>query len=62
MFLRESMTNQEQLAFLVTLSHNEWQEQDNRGMTEYLFDEWLPFIGQLAVQICNVQQREPYEG
>lgn len=51
------MDNQEQLAFLVKLSHREWQQQDDRGMTEYLFDEWLPFIGSLAVQICVPEPR-----
>lgn len=51
------MTNAEQCAFLVTLSHNEWIEQENRGMAEYNFDEWLPFIGQLAVQICVPEPR-----
>lgn len=51
MFLRESMELSEQLAFMVTLAHDEWIEQEQRGQAEYNFDEWLPFIGQLAIQM-----------
>ena len=51
MVLRESMETAEQLALMVTLCHNEWQDQEERGMAEYNFDEWLPYIGQLALQI-----------
>jgi len=58
MFLRESMSNAEQLAYLVTLSHNEWIGQEEAGMAEYNFDEWLPFIGQVALQICVPDQRQ----
>ena len=52
-FLRQVMENTEQLAFMVTLCHEEWIEQEQRGMAEYNFDEWLPFIGQIALQISS---------
>jgi hypothetical protein len=54
MYLRESMGHAEQLAFLVTLAHNEWVESEERGMEEYNFDSWLPFIGECALKICGV--------
>lgn len=53
MYLRESMETAEQLAYMVTLCHDEWVAQEEAGMAEYNFDEWLPYIGQLAVQICS---------
>lgn len=56
MFLRESMSHAEQLAYMVTVCHNEWVEQEERGMAEYNFDEWLPFIGALALQITGVRE------
>lgn len=59
MYLRESMEIGEQLAFMVTLAHDEWIEQEQRGMAEYNFDEWLPFIGQLAIQMMAPEQRRP---
>ena len=52
-FLRETMENTEQLAFMIGLCHHEWIEQEERGMAEYNFDEWLPFIGQIALQISS---------
>lgn len=55
-FLRETMENTEQLAFMVGLCHDEWQHQKERGMAEYNFDEWLPFIGKLALQISSGDQ------
>lgn len=57
MFLRESMERSEQLAFMVTLCHDEWLEQEQAGMAEYNFDEWIPFIGELAVQMSVPDQR-----
>ena len=47
------MENTEQLAFMIGLCHHEWIEQEERGMAEYNFDEWLPFIGQIALQISS---------
>jgi hypothetical protein len=58
MYLRDHMETVEQLAFMVTLCHDEWLEQEQAGMAEYNFDEWLPFIGQLALQIASVKPRD----
>lgn len=58
MYLRETMTNSEQVAYLVTLAHDEWLEAEMRGQEEYNFDDYLPFIGWCAVKICAERTTE----
>lgn len=57
MYLREVMSNQEQLAFMVTLCHEEWISEEIAGVSESNFDGWLSFIGQLAVELSVPEQR-----
>ncbi|MDL2342344.1 MAG: hypothetical protein QFB87_04685 [Patescibacteria group bacterium] len=63
MFLRESMEadNREQIAYLVTLAHDEYLEllmADRLEPRNEEFDDWLSFIGWAAVKMSVPNQRQ----
>lgn len=59
MYLSERLanSNQEQVAFMVTLCHDEWLEEEQQGLTEGDFESWLTFIGDCAVKMSIPRQR-----
>ena len=58
MYLHENvMDTQEQLAFMVTLVHDEYVEEVINGHEKGDFDSWLLFIGQLAVEMSVPEPR-----
>lgn len=53
-----TMSNSEQVAYLVTLCHEEWLSAELRGQEEYNFDEYLGFIAWAATRISSERSSE----